>query len=163
MLNRNEDLRSRGLCLHFGNGYVPCRNNYWCMGCELADRIRAHAVAQEKTLYFSDSDCLRQTPKGGGANWYQKVILLKPTAFERYNIPLVAVNQFAVAVGGPGVFVSNPVGAVDIRLLVDSRAEYTISRIDAYGIPSLEGCRKIDRLLCMDLERRCYRKDGGLR
>lgn len=161
MEDRTEALRRESLCVHFGGGYVPCQANYLCNACVIADRLRAGRAAERTELLLRESDCLRQTPKGGGCDFFGKPIVLRPEAFSRLKLPVRAVDQIVVAYDGPGVFVTNPSGAIDVCSYADPSKRFTVTRRETYGIPTQTACRRLDALFIWDLEAKLYKGGGG--
>lgn len=145
----------REYCTHFPYGYVKCENSPSdCTRCLLGDRIRREAVMQKtKGLLFISSDVLRQTEKGGGDMWWHFPILLSKEAMERLHLSNNIYYQVAVADGGPGVFLKNPVGQIECHLLVDPSKTFTITRNEAYGIPNESACRRFDNFFFYGLEK----------
>lgn len=136
----------RGACVRipYGN-FVYCENNYDCNRCQIADRIRAN-LRQNKTEYplFGYRDALPQTPRGGGENWYGKPVILSPEAMDRLGLERYLENQIFVAVTGPGVFKKNVAGEIDGYLFADPDRQFTVTRMECFGIPSLRACTYYD-------------------
>lgn len=144
----------RPMCKHFKHGNVECRNGFRCTNCEFADRVRADlAISYRDLPLFSYGDCLKQTPKGGGANWYKKPIILSPAVMARNGIEQSLFYQIAIAYDGSGVFAQNPSGPIDCYLLGNKQKKITISRRDAYGIPNEWAVRRYDELFFMGLKK----------
>ena len=141
-------------CPHFLGGYVECYPPRHCSRCDFADRIRYDTAEKNKAeLLFTGKDVLRQTEKGGGADWWHFPIILTEEAMDRLHIEKNLYYQIAIADGGPGVFLKNRFGYLDIHLLADPRKKYVISRGDAYGIPTAKAVRRYDSLFFMDLHK----------
>ena len=144
----------KGFCIHFPEGLVTCKNNADCEKCELGDRIRLSNIRSNNSeLLFSDRDCLRQTKAGGGETFYMKPIVLTEKAMERLGIKLNLYSQIAIAGGGCGCLVNNPVGPIDCYLLSDPKKVFTIYRHECYGIPSPRAVEKYEDLFFVGLRR----------
>ena len=140
-------------CKHFPSGYVYCSNYKDCERCELGDRIRRDKAMKSASVIFSFSDARRQTEKANGDMWWHFPIILSPEAMLRLDIECNMFYQIAVADFGPGCFLKNPAGEIDCHLFANSCKRFTISRKEAYGIPTDAAVRKYDDLFFMGLEK----------
>ena len=147
-----------GYCYHFPSGYVDCENNFCCLSCPLAERLRQNTQrVRTDLILFDHRDVLRQTPKGGGENFYRMPIVLSAAAMERLNIEPILINQIMIAVTGSGCFKRNPVGPIDGFLLNDRSRLITVYRNECIGIPTPGAAKKYDDYFFLGLLR--YYKD----
>lgn len=149
-----RDKLSSEYCEHFPDGLVKCDNYHSCYLCTLADRIRATNAQKDTSLIlFDNKNCLRQTPSGGGENFYNKPIVLTEKAMKRLHIEQSLFNQMAIAFGGAGCFPKNKASAIDCYLLSDPERVFIISRYETYGIPDMRAVEKYEELFFMGLRR----------
>lgn len=156
IVNAREERRKGNdiSCPHFPYGYVECYYPRFCDRCELGDRIRRDRVTKAKSFpLFTHSDTLRQTDKGGGAMLWHYPIILTERALERLGIDKNVYNQIAVADGGPGVFLKNSAGEIDIHLFTDKEKIFTITRAETYGIPNENAVRRYDEWFFLGLRK----------
>ena len=143
----NKTLKFNGYCrMLLPHAFVECKQGYTCDYCDLGVNIRLNKSREEldKGLLFTWRDAISQTGKYGCADWYKKVIILKPEAMRRAGIPVNLINQLFYAVGGSGVFKHNPSGMIDgypVLQIVGlpssfEKKEYTFFRNDFYGVPN---------------------------
>ena len=113
-------------------------HSYICDVCDIAYRIRQNKISEvlDDECLFNWRDVLGITPKSGGAQWYNRPVLLKPEAMKRAGITVNLINQVFFAVGGSGVFPHNPMGMIDGYLVSQPKKEYTFFRGDFYGVPN---------------------------
>ena len=158
-----KDLDFNGNCrLLYPYAQVTCDLNYMCDFCEIPHRIQQNRRDREDEEFtlFGRGDVLRQTPKGGGLNWYMRPIVLKPDAMRRLGIKVNLVNQILIAYDGSGVFARNPAGMIDGYLVCDRNRRYTFSRHDVYGVPNEQACAKYFEYFGINLNRPERRMDG---
>ena len=157
-----EDLRKdRTLCPYFDLGMVKCYDQTACNRCEFGDRMRQSKLREaSRLLLFCEKDVLRQTEKAGGDMWWTYPIVLREETMDRLGLERNLFFQIAVADGGPGVFLKNPVGEIDCHLFVNESKRFTITRKEAYGIPNENAVRKFDETFFMNL-RACVNRASG--
>ena len=145
---------SSEFCDKFPDGLVRCISYHSCNYCTLADRIRVTNSRKDASVIFFDSkNCLRQTPAGGGENFYNKPLVLTEKAMEKYKIPKNLYNQIVVAYGGAGCFPKNKGSIIDVFLLADPERRFLITRHDVHGIPDMRAVEKYEKLFFMGLKR----------
>ncbi len=146
----------KNLCIHIPSAMVNCERNYRCSRCEIADRIRLNRL-EKRTEYimFDYYDAKKQTPKGGGAEWVYKALILKPESMSRAGIEVDLYHQIFVATGGSGMLSINPAGMVDGYLLADKfdKKTYTFIRHDFFGIPTERAAERYDKLFITDVKK----------
>lgn len=141
-------------CDKFPDGLVRCINYHCCYCCVLAERIRITNSSKDPAVILFDShNCLRQTPAGGGENFYNKPLVLTEKAMEKYKIPKNLYNQIVVAYGGAGCFPKNKGSIIDVFLLSDPERRFMITRHDVHGIPDMRAVEKYEELFFMGLKR----------
>lgn len=141
------------LCMQMPYATVRCDYSHRCHNCEVADRIRKNrldgAVTHEMFGYY---DVKKRTPKGGGLEWVNKALVLKPEAMERAGIKVDLYHQIFISTGGSGMLSINPVGMVDGYTLAD-RKTYTFIRSDFFGIPTEAAAEKFDKLFITNIKK----------
>jgi len=144
----------RGLCPHIRYGSVLCKNGFNCLFCEIADRIRiSRSIECDDYPLFYWKDCLVQTKHAGGDCFYNKPLVLTEDAMDRLGIERSIYNQIVFAYGGPGVFLKNKGGQIDVYMVNDHSKKFVISRYETYGIPNPQTIEKYDELFFFGLKR----------
>ena len=126
----------KAFCKFYPFGYVSCVNGqHLCGSCEVANKFRA--IVSEKTSFelFGPNDALPLTKKGC-TNFTDKLLILRPEAMKRLELPENVLFQFVVAMPSPGCFEHNPVGFIDCILFADRNRTFTVYRNEVFGVPS---------------------------
>ena len=149
-----KDKISSEYCDKFPDGLARCISGHYCNMCPLEDRIRINKSRSEiSSILFDSKNCLRQTPAGGGENFYNMPLVLTEKAMDRYHVPKNLFNQIVVAYGGAGCFPKNKGSVIDVFLLADPERRFLITRYDIYGIPNMQAVEKYEELFFMGLKR----------
>ena len=145
--------KSPGMCIRMPYADVKCEAFYTCDRCVVADRIRRNRQEDEfNHILFDFYDVKKRTPKGGGLEWVNKALVLKPEAMERAGIKVDLYHQIFISTGGSGMLSINPVGMVDGYTLAD-RKTYTFIRSDFFGIPTEVAAEKLDKLFITNIKK----------